>query len=1166
MPDPNDSATMPAGLTALSSGCAGVSGQTTRFQHQLVPVQILEMEDVLFHLNSAVLMPSRPAGKSSTDGSGASKDQDAIIGLKVLALVFRQFEFDPTLRMIVTGHTDTSGGARMNFELSRQRAANVLHLLDGEKEKWCRVSAARHKVEDYQQIVEYFHHLTAPWKKSNWNCDPQGLDDAFGNKTRNAVNGFAQGFNRDYAGPFGKRRLPDNLGDIIANRPGHTWPQADWEAVYDLYSQILCDTLQILPLELDNRRQTSLKFVSDEKKVVGCGESFPLDERGRDNYRSQQNRRVEILFFADKDAPVMNCPEVLDRKHEEAECPLWSRCHFRPTYIQPGDLYAVAYHLKFQYYNRLRNEVMALPTGLSVMALTDDGQPLPSRVVQSESLYTVIVQFPTQAKADASSDKVRFRFEAKDQFVYTADKNAVPRIVSKTPEQMTTLSPRERLSYYDLPVEFDSQNWVASKDGDVKPIKNLLKDSTGASSPIIFNLDDVVLIDTAGNQTLCDRTAFINAANPQGEPKPLSEKSRVRLLFVDPADNQMKVFPPVDASAGDIPGQHEKTLIRFAKNESDSYINFVPNPSRNLRAVVFCGQFYDVTSTRTTRTAAFNAASGHVLGARAAVLNDPAWHAVERIKYDTPLVTIHNFKIGDFTLHYLHGGGADDTRRYSFLVVYWSTFICKDTNPTVGGTGDQRPATDAEIAEFFSVGMVNSMNHWNKKQYEFENTAGGADHVVRPFFFFEGNETLEYNPPSPFDFTDNDYEILFSKAEFNAALRQTRGGRPHSVSFIVEEEKGSWVMSWRQDNTFSLLSLRIKTREDDPGRFAGFPFQEFSDPGDYGCMVMAHELGHATGQVDDYMEKVPRPATNGYLPNFAQFGYTNGGNRISGNNSNFPQRVQSSEGYSIAHDKLTMMDKNGPIRMRHVWRFVHWLNEKAKSGGSLHRFLGGAEHQIFYPRAGMRYLRKSQDPVDPWRWINNDRRTVTGDRTATLSLFTVLDETRRLDPSNTASPTDVKAIVAVRFLLSIAFIDNGSLTWTQAQKRAWATRLFTWLTKSEGDYNVENRFKLVGGGGALDPTIIRVIPGFEFYAAGSPPTHGGFNYRIEVKQSSSDPITLDSNRVLKLGDHTTARQLVNYFYNKPLNATALSAADFRFVSDWFNQPSISTGGFRVEEV
>ncbi|MBD3401913.1 OmpA family protein [candidate division GN15 bacterium] len=1162
-----NNSSLTAGLSALSTGCASATGGRAQFQHRLVPVQILEMEDVLFHLNSAVMMPDRPAGRSSEDGAQPSDEQSDMTGLNVLALVFRQFEFDPTLRMIVTGHTDTSGGTRMNFELSQQRAKGVLYLLNGDIQQWQRLCFQRHKVEDYQQIIEYFHNLAAPWKRSNWNCDPQGLDNKFGNKTRNAINGFAQGYNRDYADAYFTPRLPDNLGDIIANRPNHTWPESDWRAIYHLYSQVICDTLQILPLELDNQRENALRYVDDDKPIVGCGESFPLDERGRDNYRSQQNRRVEILFFADRDAPPMTCPAVTDRTHTEAECPLWSRYHFEPTYISPGDLHAVAYHLKFEYYNKVRDEVMAIPPGLNIEALRPDDTAINSRVVQGSDLYTVVVQFATQDEADNLSDKVRFRFAAPDSYIFTANSSDTPRIVTRTAEEIDALSDLDRWRHYDLPTEWESTNWFATKDDDVEPISELLKQSTSASSPIVFDLDSIVLVDGTGSQAIRDRSAFVNGANPNGVPKPLSEHSRVRILFVDPEDHQMKIFPEVDPTSGDIPADHEETLIRFEQDENNVTRNFIVDTPENARAVVFCGDFYDVTRKRTVRNGSFNPAAGHVLGARAAVLNDDDVHGRQTITYRDGIDTVHNSGIGDFDLHYLHDSSCDGSRFYSHLIVYWSCFIIKDPDPTVGGTGGERPATDAEVEEFFSVGMVNSMFHWNKKLYEFERTDGNRDRIVRPFFMFEGNETLDYTPSSAFDFEDDNFKAMWTRADFNAALRNTHGGRPKSVAVIVEEDKGSWVVSARAaDRPFSLLSLRIKTREDDPGRFSGFPFDEFEDPEGYGCLVMAHELGHATGQVDDYMDKVPNVRTNGRLPNFGQFGVTSGGNDIRDNNSNFPQRVQGSESWDIDHDKLTMMDKNGPIRMRHVWRFVHWLNEQSKSGGSLHRYLEGDQFRMYYPRADMHYHRQTADPVDPWRWSNGGQVTISGNKTANLYLFQELDETRRLDRSVTDNPTDFRAILNVRFLLSIAFVDNGAHTWSGAQKRAWARMIYNWLTKSTGPYKVTGRFQLTGGGGALDPTIIRVIPGFEIYSPGSPPGHGAFNYRVEVKQSSNDPFNLNNQRRLRLGDNHSARKIINYFYDKPEDAAALSAADFNFVATWFNQPSVSSGGFRVEEV
>ena len=65
-------------------------------EYQLEPVEVLmlEMEDVLFHLDSAVMMPERPKGKSSSDGTedgdAPPEDKDKVSGLKALALADRK--------------------------------------------------------------------------------------------------------------------------------------------------------------------------------------------------------------------------------------------------------------------------------------------------------------------------------------------------------------------------------------------------------------------------------------------------------------------------------------------------------------------------------------------------------------------------------------------------------------------------------------------------------------------------------------------------------------------------------------------------------------------------------------------------------------------------------------------------------------------------------------------------------------------------------------------------------------------------------------------------------------------------------------------------------------------------------------------------------------------
>src|SRR5512139_22201 len=86
-----------------------VSHHTCEMILRRINVHILEMEDVLFHHNSAVMMPGHPAGKSAADGSedDATDKEDAEIkegqqktsGVAALALVFRQFEFDPEKRI-----------------------------------------------------------------------------------------------------------------------------------------------------------------------------------------------------------------------------------------------------------------------------------------------------------------------------------------------------------------------------------------------------------------------------------------------------------------------------------------------------------------------------------------------------------------------------------------------------------------------------------------------------------------------------------------------------------------------------------------------------------------------------------------------------------------------------------------------------------------------------------------------------------------------------------------------------------------------------------------------------------------------------------------------------------------------------------------------------------
>jgi hypothetical protein len=334
-----------------------------------VKFRLLEFEDVLFHHDSAVMMPDDPAGASSTQGSGPSQSQSKISGVKALALVFKQFEFNPDQRIIVAGHTDTSGGAELNFTLSDQRAKNVLYLLTGQRDDWAEISFGRQKVEDYQQVLTHVA-ITRKWNF----CNPGKIDDKWGPKTQTAIERFVMTYNAEFAAKHAEVKLLKSTdSQFVAGDGKHRWNKDLWKAAYSLYIDDLCALMKITLAQLDSLRKDKLKFVSDDpklakngaKRFVGCGESFPLDAVGKDDYKSQQNRRVEIVFFDTDDAPVIDCP--LDRKavHKKQNCPLWHDYHV-PVHLDANDLYAVMYHISFRYFNRVENAMKDVPEGLVI--------------------------------------------------------------------------------------------------------------------------------------------------------------------------------------------------------------------------------------------------------------------------------------------------------------------------------------------------------------------------------------------------------------------------------------------------------------------------------------------------------------------------------------------------------------------------------------------------------------------------------------------------------------------------------------------------------------------------------------------------------------------------------------------------------------------------------
>ena len=173
-------------------------------------------------------------------------------------------------------------------------------------------------------------------------------------------------------------------------------------------------------------------------------------------------------------------------------------------------------------------------------------------------------------------------------------------------------------------------------------------------------------------------------------------------------------------------------------------------------------------------------------------------------------------------------------------------------------------------------------------------------------------------------------------------------------------------------------------------------------------------------------------------------------------------------------------------------------------------------------------------------------------------LFQSLDETRVQNRPAPKTNIEFKAILAVRPLLSISFAAG----WSNTDKKDWVEKLDELFNDTA---LLAGKYMLSGGGGDLDPTIIRFIPGYDSYASGGAPAHTAFNLRIAVNNSAGGHMA-QAGKILTVDNDVTERELLNYLFGKPRNAASFAVADFNFIKTWFSGPDVGNGTFIVGEV
>lgn len=286
------------------------TGKRHRFRVRRYRGLVLDVEDVHFHFDSAVLMPdfetapaadAPPSGPAQSPsqgpaGTGPSGDGNRVTGLAALRSAYLHAEANKAQKVLVTGHTDRSGSDAYNLTLSQKRADNVLHLLLGNRAGWVKVSDEKHQVEDVQQILQWAAGAMG------WDCDPGRVDNVAGPKTSAATKKFQVAYNAAV------QKTPAEWpgGGKIAE-DGVVGPQT-WGAFWDVYLHELAELLGTDAAGLASRQEDLAgRFVDGGRKAVGCGEHHPLTQNTVANRRSAIDRRVEILFFDAGEEPPLAC-------------------------------------------------------------------------------------------------------------------------------------------------------------------------------------------------------------------------------------------------------------------------------------------------------------------------------------------------------------------------------------------------------------------------------------------------------------------------------------------------------------------------------------------------------------------------------------------------------------------------------------------------------------------------------------------------------------------------------------------------------------------------------------------------------------------------------------------------------------------------------------------
>lgn len=235
---------------------------------------ILRCEELQFNLASHVVTPR---------------------GLNSILDAMKYSMLAPKEKLVVCCHTDTTDDAESNQALSERRAKMIVSLMTDDRNAFAELAVTKAYKDqsswEKSQVADIIELFTS--------TDPALADfklaegDSVPAATAALSTAYAV-FHRAYNAATKNATLYPNVPDAKLK----VAQQDPWKWVHSVYTQYL-------RREIIESKMPVWPWVDTNNKAFGFGESYPIEEPGKDKFASRKNRRADFVFFKEGEAPAL---------------------------------------------------------------------------------------------------------------------------------------------------------------------------------------------------------------------------------------------------------------------------------------------------------------------------------------------------------------------------------------------------------------------------------------------------------------------------------------------------------------------------------------------------------------------------------------------------------------------------------------------------------------------------------------------------------------------------------------------------------------------------------------------------------------------------------------------------------------------------------------------